>query len=410
MTVPDEAVSVEQLRSEVRDWLAARYDERDPHLDDDRTDIIGRTPAGHDAYVAAAREFQRALAEAGFAHVDLPVESGGRGLTRSHAHAVDEEIARFDTPSVRPLAIGMNLAKAMLSTVGTAEQKERYLPALSRADEQWCQLFSEPDSGSDLASLRTSAARVGRGWRVSGQKVWSSYAADADYGLLLARTDPAAAPPQAGLTMFVLPMDSPGVSVRPLVDMAGGRHFNEVFIDDVVLDEGAVLGAVGEGWAVSAGILSTERSGYMGGSGRGRRYRQARAAAEAAARLDSPLVRQAVVSVLADELILEWLRDRFAAGALLGGNPAAGSMMKIRGGLLEQRSAELVVDVLGPPALAWDAADSDVDVAAHSLAASRQARIAGGTHEIQRNLLGERVLGLPREPRSPPTPEHPGAG
>ena len=395
---------MEQLRGEIREWLAARFDERDPQADDDRTDIIGRTPAGHDAYVAAAREFQRALAAAGFAQVDLPTHSGGRGLTRSHVGAVDEEIARFDTPSVRPLAIGMNLAKAMLLAAGSPEQKERFLPALSRADEQWCQLFSEPDSGSDLASLRTSAVRDGRGWRVSGQKVWSSYAADADYGMLLARTDPAAVPPQAGLTMFVLPMDSPGVSVQPLVDMAGGRHFNEVFLDDVALDDSAVLGGVGQGWAVSTGVLSTERSGYMGGSGRGRRYRQARAAAEAAGRLDDPLVRQGVASVFADELILEWLRDRFVSGALLDGHPAAGSLMKLRAGSLEQRSAEFVVEVLGAPALAWDASDGHGDIAAHALAASRQARIAGGTHEIQRNLLGERVLGLPREPRNPPTP------
>ena len=408
MTLPDEPLSVEQVRGEVRDWLAARFDERDPQIDDDRTDIIGRTPAGHDAYVAAAREFQRSLAEAGFAQVDLPLESGGRGLTRSHVDAIDEEIARFDTPSLRPLAIGMNLAKAVLLTAGSEEQRERYLPALSRADEQWCQLFSEPDSGSDLASLRTSAVRDGRGWRVSGQKVWSSYAADADYGMILARTDPTAAPPQAGLTMFVLPMDSPGVSVQPLVDMAGGCHFNQVFLDDVALDDGAVLGEVGQGWAVSTGILSTERSGYMGGSGGGRRYRQVRAAAEAAGRLDHPLVRQRIVSVLTDELILEWLRDRFVSGALLDGNPAAGSMMKVKAGSLEQRSAEFVVEVLGAAALAWDATDIDGDIAAHALAASRQARIAGGTHEIQRNLLGERVLGLPREPRNHPASFSPG--
>lgn len=392
---------LEQLRGEVRCWLAGRFDERDPHADDDRTDIIGRTPQGHDEYVAAARRFQRDLAEAGFAHLDLPRRLGGRGLSRAGVEVVEEEISRFDTPSTRPLAIGSNLAKAVLLAAGTEEQQDRYLPPLSRADEQWCQLFSEPDSGSDLASLRTSALQVDSGWLITGQKVWSSYAADADYGMLLARTDPSSTRPQNGLTMFILAMRSPGVTVQPLIDMAGGRHFNEVFIDGALVDDDAILGGIGQGWAVAGAILNTERSGYLGGSGGGRRFRQIRAAARTAGRLDDPTTRQAVASVHTEERILEWLRDRYVGGALLDGGRAAGSIIKLKAGSLEQQSAELVFEVSGAGAQAWDRDDADGDTVAHSLAASRQARIAGGTHEIQRNLLGERVLGLPREPRKP---------
>src|SRR5215211_4574138 len=168
----------------------------------------------------------------------------------------------------------MHLAAPTLLAAGSEEQRRRYLPALVRGEEQWCQLFSEPDAGSDLVSLRTRAHSDGDHWVVDGQKVWSSFAAHAHFGLLLARTDLDAPKPQLGITMFILPMGSAGVSVRPLVDMAGGRHFNEVFLQNVYLSHELVIGDVNQGWTVSQRTLGGERSGYMGGSGGGRRKRQ----------------------------------------------------------------------------------------------------------------------------------------
>jgi alkylation response protein AidB-like acyl-CoA dehydrogenase len=226
--------------------------------------------------------------------------------------------------------------------------------------------------------------------------VWSSYASHAHVGLLLARTDPDAPKPQLGITMFVLPMHAPGVTVRPLVDIAGGLHFNEVFLEGVRLPADAVIGEVHHGWGVSQGTLGGERSGYMGGSGGGRRVRQLTKAAIASGSLDDARVRDRIARVVIAERVLEWVRDRFVGGTLAGGHPAAGSMMKLAAGTLEQQSAELLADISGASGMAWLPGDRDGDVVSHDLNASRQARIAGGSHEIQRNLLGERVLGLPR--------------
>jgi alkylation response protein AidB-like acyl-CoA dehydrogenase len=393
-----DVISLDDFRAEVDAFFSPRYALRDPESDDRREDTIGRTPDGHDVVVEHARRLQRELAAAGLSGVDLPVEYGGRGLTKAHQQVVAEMLRLYDVPSLRPLGIGMHLAVPTLMGSGTESQKRRYLPPLINADEQWCQLFSEPDAGSDLVSLRTRAVRDGDEWVVDGQKVWSSYASSAQFGLLLARTDPEALKSQLGITMFVLPMDSPGVTVRPLVDIAGGRHFNEVFLERVRLGDDAVIGEVNKGWGVSQRTLGGERSGYMGGSGGGRRRRQVIAAARRAGRVDDPVIRQQMMRVVTAERLLEWVRDRYVNGSLAEGNPAAGSMMKLAAGTLEQRCAELVYEIVGTPAQAWAVDDRDGDVFGHDINATRQARIAGGTHEIQRNLLGERVLGLPREP------------
>jgi alkylation response protein AidB-like acyl-CoA dehydrogenase len=399
MAMADADVSIEEFRAEVQAFFSSRFELRDPEADDEREDVIARAPDGHQSLVDQARELQRDLARAGLSGVHIPVDYGGRGLSHAHAKVVEEEHRRYDAPSLRPLGIGMHLAVATLLASGSEQQKQRYLPALVSADEQWCQLFSEPDAGSDLVSLRTRAVLDGDEWVVDGQKVWSSYAANAHYGLLLARTDPDAPKPHVGITMFVLPMDAPGVTVRPLVDIAGGLHFNEVFLAGVRLGHDAVIGDVNQGWSVSQGTLGSERSGYMGGSGGGRRLRQVVRAARAAGSIDDPVIRDRMMRVITNERLLEWVRDRYVQGTLAGGHPAAGSMMKLAGGSLEQECAELIADIAGAAGQAWDPTDRDGDVVSHDLNATRQARIAGGTHQIQRNLLGERVLGLPREPR-----------
>jgi alkylation response protein AidB-like acyl-CoA dehydrogenase len=389
--------SLAEIRNEARAWFAANFQQRDPEADDDRADVLVRTPDGHHAFVEQSRSFLLRLAEAGLAGCAVPLEFGGRGLTRAHDHAVNDVMMEFATPSLRGIGIGPHLALPTILMAGTQEQKERYVPKIFTGEELWCQMFSEPDAGSDLVSLRCAARLHGDAFVVSGQKVWSSYAADAHFGLLLARTDPDAAKPHAGITMFILPMDLPGVTVRPLVDIGGGLHFNEVFLDEVVLDREFVLGGVNAGWQVANGTLGGERGGYMGGSGGGRRHRQVLQAAGARGGVrQDPVMRQRIVSVIAEERLLEMLRDRLAAGQLCGGNAAAGSMMKVAAGNLEQKVAELLVDLVGLSALCWDPGDRHGDRYSYALNASRQATIAGGTHQIQRNLLGERVLGLPR--------------
>jgi len=387
---------IETFRVSVQAVLAGAYERRDPDADDDRTDILPRAPDGHAALAIRARQLQRLLVDAGLVGLTLPVEYGGRGLTRRHEAVLEEELRRFDTPSRRPLGIGPTLALPTILRSGSESQKRRFLAPIVRGEELWCQLFSEPDAGSDLASLRTRAVNDEEGWLIDGQKVWSSYAADATFGLLLARTDPSARKPQAGMTMFILPMDAPGVSVHPLVDIAGGQHFNEVFLSGVRLLDDAVLGEVNGGWTVATGTLGGERAGYLGGSGGGRRRRQIVEAAEHSGGRRDAAMRQRTVSVIAAEWLLERLRDRLVAGFVAGGNAAAGSLMKLAAGNLEQEVAVLLCDLTGLAGAAWSVDDRDGDVAAHGLATSRQASIAGGTHQIQRNLVGERILGLPR--------------
>ncbi|MCU1388677.1 MAG: acd [Ilumatobacteraceae bacterium] len=391
---------VDAFRARVRAWLADRYPLRDPDLDDDRVDIIARAPNGHEAMISGAVTLQRDLYAAGFIGLGLPVAYGGHGLPRAYDAIVAEELSRVDCPSLRPLSIGMGLALPTILGAASEEQKRRFGPALISGQEVWCQLFSEPDAGSDLVSLRTRAVPDGDSWVVSGQKVWSSLAADASFGMLLACTDPDAAKPQAGITMFILPMDRPGVTVRPLVDIAGGHHFNEVFLQDVVLDASDVMGEVNRGWQIANGTLTGERSNYVGGSGSGRRRRQAERAMRLAGKRVDPAARQRVVDVMARERMLEMLVGRIGAGSVLGGNSAVGSLVKLAAGTLEQVAAEVVIDASGMSGIAWASDDRQGDLAAHGLHASRQATIAGGTHQIQRNLIGERLLGLPREPRA----------
>ena len=391
--------SMDEFRSRVRGWLTAHFPQRDLNRDDDRVDIIARAPDGHRALVDGGIAMQRQLADAGFMGLKHPEVYGGGGLTAAHDQIVAEEMQGFECPSIRPLSLGMGLALPTLLKHGTEEQKQRFAPKIIAGDEVWCQLFSEPDAGSDLVSLRTRATRDGDVWVVSGQKVWSSMAAEAQFGIMLARTDPTAATPHSGITMFILPMDRAGVTVRSLVDIAGGHHFNEVFLESVEMTDDEILGELNKGWQVATGTLSGERGAYVGGSGGGRRKRQVFAALASTPAGAGPVERQRAIDVVARELMLDWLVARVVAGTVAGGNPVEGSLIKLAAGNLEQLASEVVIDLLGPAGVAWASDDRDGDIASHILNAARQATIAGGTHQIQRNLLGERVLGLPREPK-----------
>jgi len=345
--------------------------------------------------IAARRRWQGRLAAAGLAGVTWPREYGGQALGPIEQVIVNQEIARARVPGILD-AIGVGMLGPTIIAHGSEEQKSRYLGALLHGDEVWCQLFSEPAAGSDLAAVQTRARRQDDGsWRLTGQKVWTTNAQFSAYGLLLARTDPNV-PKHKGLTMFIVPIDAEGVTVRGLRQISGEAEFNEVFFDDVALDPDAAVGPVGGGWGTAMTTLMFERVTIgLGAEGLGfSSDRFARAvAADPVARRD-PEVRREL-----GELVSELLAVRFtgyrtltalAQGQIPG--PEAG-LAKVTIVNAAIRAGELIADVLGPDALA---ADSDW---AYLISFLPGLKSAGGTEEILRNTIGERVLGLPPEPR-----------
>jgi alkylation response protein AidB-like acyl-CoA dehydrogenase len=304
--------------------------------------------------------------------------------------------------------LGLNLAAPALFAHGTGDQRRRFLPPIVRNDEVWCQLFSEPGAGSDLASLATRAEHDGDGWVVTGQKVWTTWAHLADFGVLLARTD-VDVPKRRGLTYFLVDLHAPGVEVRPLRHIGGEVDFNEVFLDHVRVPDARRVGEVGAGWQVANATLSGERqmvagSGSggvdrIGGSGVARLLRGRRHA--------HPVTRQRLVQAYSEERIRDWTNQRVRAGLKVGRPPGAESSIgKVHQGELNQRVQLLATDLLGANAMAWECPPpADGKGYAESLPyevagmlRSRANTIEGGTTEVNKNIVAERVLGLPREP------------
>jgi alkylation response protein AidB-like acyl-CoA dehydrogenase len=370
--------------------LAARFERRDPLADDERDDTITRAPEGHDVLVDRARDLQRALAAAGLSGVHLPVEYGGRGLPHAHANVVNEELRRFDAPSLRPLGIGMHLAAATLLASGSAAQKARYLPALVRAEEQWCQLFSEPDAGSDLASLRCRAVLDGDEWVIDGQKVWTSQAHWADWCFVLARTD-RDAPRHKGISYLLVPMRQSGVEIRPIIQITGDSEFNEVFFTGARTPVDHVVGEVNEGWAVAMGTLAFERGVSTLGQNFAfvTEWEEILERARGNGRTAHAAVRQRAVElwIRLQLMRLNTLRV-MSAGPV---TPPAATITKLFWASLHRDLGEFGVDVVG---------DGDPDDRLRRLFLfSRADTIYGGSNQVQRNIIGERALGLPREPR-----------
>ena len=349
-----------------------------------------------------------------------PVDYGGLGLSPAAARAVEAELRPLNLGRLNPL--GLNLAAPALFAHGTEEQRRRYLPPIVRNTEAWCQLFSEPGAGSDLASLATRAERDGDGWRVTGQKVWTTWAHLADYGVLLARTDPGL-PKRRGITYFLVALHQPGVDVRPLRHIGGEVDFNEVFLDGAWVPDDQRVGAVGDGWRVANATLSGERqmvSGAgsggvdrIGGSGAARLVglARARSAAGLPGGWDDPLVRQRVVALVAEERVRRWTNERVRAGLRAGRAPGPESSIgKVHQGDLNQRIQLTATALLGPGAMAWDAAGggggaggpaaygAGLPFEVKGMLRSRANTIEGGTTEVNKNIVAERVLGLPREP------------
>jgi len=335
-----------------------------------------------------------------------PVAYGGLDLTVAQARAVEAVLAPFNLGRLNPL--GLNLAAPALFAHGTEEQRLRFLPPIVRAEEIWCQLFSEPGAGSDLASLACRAEPDGDEWVVTGQKVWTTWAHLSDFGVLLARTDPGATK-RKGITYFLVDLHQPGVEVRPLPHITGEIDFNEVYLDAARVPDSQRVGAVGDGWRVANATLSGERqmvsgSGSggvdrIGGSGTARLIRTARENG----RWADPLVRQDLMRLHSEELIRGWTNQRVRAGLKAGRPPGPESSIgKVHQGALNQRIQLLATDLLGASTMAWESDASNYEESlpyeVKGMLRSRANTIEGGTTEVNKNIVGERVLGLPREP------------
>ena len=345
------------------------------------------------------------FAAAGLVVPTWPVEYGGLDVGPELARAIDAELRPFNLGRLNPL--GLNLAAPALFAHGTEEQRLRFLPPIVANEERWCQLFSEPGAGSDLASLAMRAERDGDEWVLTGQKVWTTWAHVSDFGVCLARTDPDV-PKRKGITYFLVDLHAPGVDVRPLRHITGEVDFNEVFLDRVRVPDDRRVGDVGDGWRVASATLSGERqmvagSGSggvdrIGGSGADRVVREAKARGA----WDDPVLRQRIVQVWSEEQIRGWTNQRVRAGLKAGRPPGPESSVgKVHQGELNQRIQLLATDLLGAGAAAWDGDGSYAESLPYELKGmlrSRANTIEGGTTEVNKNVIGERVLGLPREP------------
>jgi len=366
------------FRDELRAWFA----------DHPATDPPGRD---EDALYAWRRDYQRQMAADGWAAVHWPVEYGGRGATLTQSAIFFEELSRAGAP-LPANVLGLLLAGPTIMVWGTPEQKERHLHPILTAEEIWCQGFSEPEAGSDLASLKTRAVRDGDDWVVTGQKVWTSGAQWAKWCMLVARTD-TEAPKHKGLTYFLMDMEQEAVQVRPLRQITGEAEFNELFIEEARIPDANVLGGVGNGWKVALTTLMNERAG-LGFSLQVRlRHLLDRLVAEADRRglLDDPVVADRLGDLHLRTETLRLTAYRGLTAIEKYGQPGPeGSLLKWIWSDTNQQLTQLAADVMGPEALAAGGSWS------YELLRARGNSIEGGTTEILKNIIAERVLGLPK--------------
>lgn len=371
---------------------------------DDRLAYFSSEPPEVEARaVEAAREWQRTRFEHGFGWITGPSEYGGRGLTPIHQMVYDGIEAEYAVPDTGTLAvIGLGMIGPTILKHAQPHIKEKYLPAMYRGDALACQLFSEPGAGSDLASVATRAVRDGDEWVLDGQKVWTSVAQHSQIGMALCRTDPEA-PKHRGITAFLVDMSAPGVDIRPLRQMTGGADFNEVFLTDVRVSDDHRLGEVDGGWAVAMTTLMNERATVGGDTG------VAGTAALSPERLgafmratwtwDDRALRHELGELLVDVLATEHLNARAARAARAGATPGPeASISKLMHAHNLTKASHFASHVLGPRIIA-DTGEWGTFAWAELLLATPALRILGGTEEIMKNILAERVLGLPKEPR-----------
>jgi alkylation response protein AidB-like acyl-CoA dehydrogenase len=386
MTVLDvtRASTDDELRAAVTAWVEANVPQ--PWRD--------AAPGGRAAIraVRPLKDYEAwypTFADSGLAVATWPRAHLGLDLTPEQARVAEAVLAPYNLGRLNPL--GLNSAAPALFAHGTDEQRARFLPPLVRNDEKWCQLLSEPGAGSDLASLAMRAERDGDEWVLNGQKVWTTWAHFSDFAVCLARTDPTVKKRQ-GLTYFIVDLHAPGVDVRELRHLGGEVDFNEVFLDDVRIPDDWRIGDAGDGWRVAGSSLAGERQ-MVSGAGGGLRIGGASAdrlvaRAQALGRTGEPLLRQRLMAVYSEEKVRGWTNQRLRGSA-------SASIGKVHQGALNQRIQLLAADLLGPGATAWE---GDTPFEVSGMLRSRANTIEGGTTEMNKNILGERVLGLPREP------------
>ena len=366
-----------EFRDAVRAWIEANHPGREPDGDPDAFEF--------------RRAWQRALNERGWAGLSWPTEYGGGGATLVELAIFYEETARAGAPQMAN-TLGLAMGGPTVIAHGTEEQKRRFLPPILSADEIWCQGFSEPGSGSDLASLKTRAVRDGDEWVVTGQKVWTTYAHEAKWCMLVARTDQDA-PKHRGLTYFLMDMEQDAVEVRPLVQITGEAEFNELFIEEARIPDENIVGGEGNGWHVAITTLMHERAGLAFALQVQVQIalRELQDQIRAAGRADDPLIRQRFAQVFVEAQVLRLNAYRGLTATMKRGAPGPeGSLGKWHWAEVNQALTELAMDVAGPHALLAD------DAWTYRFLRARANSIEGGTTEILRNIVAERVLGLPR--------------
>ncbi len=384
-------IEVAEFRQRVSTWLAEN---------------ASRFAAYDPADASGSRAFRIALWDAGLLGITLDPAYGGQGLTPEHQKAFGEEAARYQLPPIGE-AVTTGICAPTLLDFGSEEQKRRHVPRMIRGEEAWTQLLSEPGAGSDLAGLQTRAVRDGDEYVLNGQKVWTSGAQQSDFALCVARTNPDL-PKHQGLSMLIVDLKAAGVTIRPLRQMTGDAHFNEVFLDDVRVAVTDLVGRQDDGWRALTAMLTHERLALgagtgAGGSGQGwtrpASTRFIEMARQNGASAD-PLIRQELAKLFVAERVLAYMgqkmRDEIAAGIAVG---SKGSVAKLATALISRQSANLGMQIAGARSQAWTTTDPAGPVLATALCFSPMTAIAGGTSEIQRNTIGERVLGLPKEPQ-----------
>ncbi|MEZ5412271.1 MAG: acyl-CoA dehydrogenase family protein [Acidimicrobiales bacterium] len=390
---------IETFRQEARAWIKANLEPRPKASATGRPEREASTPED----IAKARVLQRKLFDAGWAGLSYPAEYGGRGLTALHERVWREEALDYYAPdfgvagSVTFGAIGRSLVAHC-----TPEFCQEHIPKILAGEELWCQFYSEPEAGSDLAGIRTRAVQDGERWIISGSKIWSSGAYLADWAMCLARTD-WSVPKHRGLTWFAVPTNAKGVEIRQIRQINGNAEFCEEFLDEVEVTEADVIGEVNKGWAVTQTMLVYERgAGEMGASMVEPRELAPDlvALARKVGRADDPAARQAIAKAHINDYAQYHLGHRIAdrLRAQATPDPAVAAYGKLASGVLAPIRARLGMEVGGPAALAWAAGDEDGGRPALNYLNGRVTSIAAGTNEMQRNGIGERVLGLPREP------------
>jgi alkylation response protein AidB-like acyl-CoA dehydrogenase len=376
-------------RAEYRAWL----EENAPAVvgaQPERALELGSSPD----YLARAKKWQATKFDAGFARITWEPEFGGRNGSPMQQIIFGQEEAKFEVPTAA-FIIGLGMIAPTIRAVGTDAQRERYLTKLLRGEEIWCQLFSEPGAGSDVASLSMTAVRDGDEWVLNGQKVWTSGAQYCDYGEIICRTNPDAEK-HKGITAFIVDMKAPGITIKPLKQMNGGASFNEVFFDDVRVPHEHVLGDVNEGWSVAITTLMNERVAIGsggGGGGRGTVHDVIELARERGRNSDAR-IRQQLADVYSKSRIQKFLSMRTLTAASQGKVPGPeGSIGKLFGARILSQLGELTIDIMGAEAIAGNTGYSQ------ALLAAPAGHIAGGSDQVMMNIIGERVLGLPGEPR-----------